>query len=201
MPDGSGSFAVETARIGPNAILQLSDPMGRLLGPAAFNRVLAGEPLPSGAEMVPEGRVARVHDRLWRLYPDQAATVSRLAGQGTARYIRDNRIPKAARLALRLLPKSWGERMLTRAIQQHAWTFCGSGRLELRRDRAGIHFMLHDNPLADTHAAPGHPCLWHQAVFAALFTAVLGVRYDCVEPTCRGCGGALCRFVLRRAGP
>jgi divinyl protochlorophyllide a 8-vinyl-reductase len=203
MPDGAFEAPVETeARIGPNAILQLAAPVEELLGPAVMAQLLGlcRVPLPTGLEMIPEESVARVHRVLWQHFPEQAREVSERAGRGTAQYIRRNRIPGAARMALRVVPRSLGERQLTRAIVDHAWTFCGSGRLTVTRQDRDIHFELEDNPLADSRNPPCHPCHWHAAVFEELFSSVLGGRYQCAETSCRGCGGALCRFVLRRGG-
>lgn len=202
MPDGvPAPVRIDEARIGPNAILQLVQPLEALFGAAVLPQILnlAGVQMPTGQEMIPEGDAACVHRLLWQLFPDQGARISHLAGQGTARYIRTNRIPAPARFVLRWLPRKLAEDMLLRAIEDHAWTFCGSGALEAERQGPQLHFVLHDNPLADHHHIPGHPCHWHSAVFAELFTLLLGVPYVCCEPTCRGCGGDVCRFVVTRA--
>lgn len=201
MPDGSfPADRTAGARIGPNAILQLADPMETLLGEDVMAQVLdlCRVPMPSGQVMIPEDDVGRVHRAIWQLFPTQAQELSERAGAGTARYIRTHRIPAPARLALRLLPRALGERALTHAIAAHAWTFCGSGTLETARRGAEVHFMLRDNPLADTDLHSPHTCHWHAAVFAELFSAVLGRPYFCEEVSCCGCGGDVCRFVVRR---
>jgi divinyl protochlorophyllide a 8-vinyl-reductase len=201
MPDGSMPVhAGSGARIGPNAILQLAGPLERMFDGAVMAQLLnlAQVPMPSGSEMVPEEDVQRVHHTLWQLFPDQARELSEEAGRGTARYITENRIPRFAQLVLRLMPRAIGERMLARAIAQHAWTFCGSGALDVQRRGREIHFVLENNPLAATGGPSHRSCHWHDAVFAELFSCVLGGRYSCEEASCRGCGGATCRFVLRR---
>ena len=199
MLDGSGSFdAYACARIGPNAILQLAAPVRTVLGAGTMDAILtaAHVAMPAGDEMIPETHVARVHETLWRMYPDQAREISIRAGKGTAGYIRRHRIPIPARIALRLMPRRLGERMLTRAIVAHAWTFCGSGMLAVKVEGAEVHFTLENNPLAASDV--DHPCHWHAAVFAELFSVVLGGAYYCTEVSCRGCGGLRCHFVLRR---
>lgn len=201
MPDGVPPPAsAKTARIGPNAILQLAAPLESLFGAAVMPQILnlARVPMPTGREMIPEGDAARVHRVMWQLFPEQGARISQLAGQGTAHYIRTHRIPKPARFALRWLPHGTAEDMLLRAIEKHAWTFCGSGQFEAERQGTELHFILHDNPLADDHPCPGHPCHWHSAVFAELFSTLLGAPYTCHETTCLGCGGDVCRFVVSR---
>jgi divinyl protochlorophyllide a 8-vinyl-reductase len=202
MPDGS-LFPLQTqdmGRIGPNAILQLQEPMDQMLGRGVMSEVLSmcGVPMPSGRDMIPETDVERVHHRIWQLFPEQAQVLSEQAGAQTARYIRKNRIPRPARMLLGLLPRGVGERLLTKAIADHAWTFCGSGRLSVMVEEGEIHFVICDNPLADRHGYPQHPCHWHTAVFAGLFSSVLGRDYHCREESCSGCGGDHCRFVVRR---
>lgn len=201
MPDGSHDFAQKTeALIGPNAILQLKVPADEILGAGVMGQLLdlCRVPLPTGDRMIEEDDVARVHHTLWQLFPDRAEAVSERAGQATAEYIRQNRIPRLARMALRIMPAPIGERMLTKAINDHAWTFCGSGALGTSRADGGVHFMIRDNPLADVQAQPQHPCYWHSAVFAGLFSRVLGKRYYCQEISCRAMGGDVCHFVVSR---
>lgn len=208
MPDGAAfAGADRQARIGPNSILQLAEPLKAQFDPSVLPQILdlARVSMPSGTEMIPEEDAARVHRIMWQLFPEQGPHISQLAGQGTARYIRASRIPRVAQLALRWLPRRFAENVLLQAIEKHAWTFCGSGEFEAERQGDELHFILHDNPLADVNHVPGHPCYWHSAVFAELFTLLLGARYTCAEATCRGCGGDVCRFVVAResedAGP
>ena len=132
MPDGSHPFAPQTdALIGPNAILQLQAPVEEILGQDVLAEVLdlCRVPLPTGDRMISEKGAARVHHTLWQLFPDLAKAVSDRAGRATADYIRQNRIPRVARLALRFLPTHMAEDMLTKAIANHAWTGCGAGAL------------------------------------------------------------------------
>jgi len=199
MPDGSRGIAAETeALIGPNAILQLKAPVDEILGAGVMAQLLdlCRVPMPTGDRMIEEQDVAQVHHTLWQLFPDRAQAVSERAGQGTANYIRKNRIPRLARLALRLMPAQMAERMLTKAIEDHAWTFCGSGALGTNREDGSIHFLIRENPLADAQAQPQHPCYWHRAVFAELFSSVLGKRYYCREVSCCAMGADVCHFVV-----
>ena len=193
----------DTPRIGPNAILQLEEPLDRMLGQGALARILklSRVCMPSGTEMVPQEDVGQVHHTMWRLFPQQAETLSDEAGAGTARYIAANRIPRIARILLRALPRVLAERLLTKAIADHAWTFCGSGVLDTRRERGEIHFMLRENPLADKLTQPPHRCIWHAAVFAELFSLILGRAYYCKEVSCCALGANLCHFVVSRTKP
>ena len=204
MPDDALSMPVNASgRIGPNAILQLAGPVESILGRDVMAQILdlSQVPMPSGDEMIPQEAVGRVHHTMWKLFPKQAAALSDRAGAGTARYIRANRIPKAARLLLRVLPRTLAERLLTKAILDHAWTFCGSGVLNTKREEGEIHFLLRDNPLADRATEPPHLCIWHAAVFAELFSLILGRRYYCKEVSCCALGADVCHFVVSRTAP
>ena len=130
--------------IGPNAILQLRDPVETVLGPDVMAELLhvCGVDMPTGQEMIPEQDVARVHQTLRRLFPDRSRHIAQLSGAATARYIRTHRIPPLARTLLRVLPHTIGERLLTRAILMHAWTFCGSGSITARRGRGESRLRL-----------------------------------------------------------
>ncbi len=201
MPDGSHLFEPQTeSLIGPNAILQLQAPVDEILGQGVLAQILdlCRVSMPTGDRMIAEEEAARVHHTLWQLFPDRAQAVSERAGHGTARYIRKNRIPRLARVALRVLPAAIAERMLTRAIEDHAWTFCGSGALGTMREDGAIHFVIRDNPLADRQAHPPHPCHWHQAVFAQLFSRLLGKTYYCREVSCCAMGAEVCHFIVSR---
>lgn len=198
MPDGAS--AIPAGRIGPNAVLQLAGPVENLLGQGAMARILDASdvPMPAGDQMIPQDAVGRVYHTMWKHFPKQAATLSQRAGAGTARYIRANRIPKAARLLLRMLPRSLSERLLSKAIVDHAWTFCGSGTLSTAREEGEIHFLLQENPLADRTIQPPHLCIWHAAVFAEIFSLILGRAYYCKEVACCALGADVCHFVVSR---
>ena len=203
MPDGSNVLHADSeALVGPNAILQLKNPMDVLLGHGVIAQVLdlCRVTMPSGDRMISQSEVGRVHHMLWQLFPDRAEAVSVVAGQGTARYIRANRIPRIARIALRLAPRAWAEKRLMHAIEDHAWTFCGSGALGGHIEDGDLHFLIRDNPLADPRAHPRHLCHWHAAVFAELFTRLLGKPYICREISCCAMGADVCHFVVSRAG-
>lgn len=199
MPDGSFQFEAE-GLIGPNAIIQLAGPVDRALGEGVMAQVLdlCQISMPCGNYMIPQEDVETVHHTLWQLFPSSARAISQEAGRATAHYIRANRIPRFARIALRLMPSVMAEKMLTKAIERHAWTFCGSGTLNTERDGHTATFLIKSNPLAEGHAHQRHHCLWHEAVFAELFSSLLGHRYTCVETTCCAYHGDLCRFTVTR---
>ena len=196
MPDG----ATHIGRIGPNAILQLEEPVRSLIGRDAMAAVLnrSHVDMPSGDDMIPEDSVRTVHLALAELYPERAPEVRTLSGTATGAYIRAHRIPNAAKWALRLLPTLIGERILTRAIVCHAWTFCGSGSVSARHVSGRVEISIRDNPLVDRNARNPLQCDWHEAVFRDLYASLLRRDYRVSETQCCGGGAKACRFSIER---
>ncbi len=167
--DGGQPLAAPGARIGPNAILQLLPVLDRLQGRAARDRLLRGIALPpADAGMWPEAACRAAHLAVWQGCGDRAGTLLAAAGQGTADYILAHRIPRPAQALIRALPAALGARLLTAAIARHAWTFVGSGRFAVL-SRRPLTLQISDNPLE----FPGKPCVWHAAVLARLFQALV----------------------------
>ena len=185
--------------IGPNAILQLLPVMVSRLGAARTHELLHLARLsavPDGSTMIPEAEAARLHQTIRTFEGQQADAILREAGERTADYILAHRIPKMAQAILKILPSAWAARILSRAITQHAWTFAGSGQF---RAVTPWHFEIDGNPLIAGQKAQHSLCIWHAAVFAGLYRALVSSDRECVEARCgavheTGC----CRFILRR---
>jgi len=166
--DGGFLLPEDTARIGPNAILQVVAVLDADLGRATRDRVMqaAGQAVPPpGSGMWPEAACRAVHQTVYRDLADLAPGLMTRAGTATADYILANRIPGPAKALIRLLPALLGARLLTAAIARHAWTFAGSGRFAVIK-HSPLMLEIADNPLG----GPGH---WHAAVFARLYQALV----------------------------
>lgn len=184
------------AVIGPNAVIQLGEALRDRLGGAAALRVFKA----SGCEhlldcppavMIDERIPARLFQQLWRELP--AATASSVAcdaGARTGRYILENRIPRPAHIALRMLPRSVASRLLLSAIEKNAWTFAGSGTC---RTATGMPATIEiaRNPLR----MPGG--VWHQAVFAQLFVSLVSSNADVQFIAVARASEHVCRFEIR----
>jgi divinyl protochlorophyllide a 8-vinyl-reductase len=189
------------AAIGPNAATQLLVALHLAVEPSTIERILAD----AGAEtwmadpphaMVDERRVAGLHKATRALLGrERSETVLREAGSLTADYLLEARIPHWARAILTALPASGSARVLTRAIQGHAWTFAGSGRFSSANDR-GLRYEIWSNPLCAGERAPKPVCVWHAAVFQRLFQALVSPAAHVVETHCRARGDDCCRFSL-----
>lgn len=186
----------EAARIGPNAVIQLGEAL-RAGGHEALGRTIyAAARCPDWfdsppAEMVGEDAVAALHRALWRIAPPPLArSLADEAGARTGAYILANRIPAPARLVLRALPAPLAARLLLQAISAHAWTFVGSGIFAQAGHRPTT-VLIARNPLA---IAPH--CVWHSAVFRALFRDLVHPRCAVTEVECCGRGAPACRFEI-----
>ena len=189
-----------SARIGPNAITQVQAALTERLGPevcrwvftrAGLVRHLADPP----TEMVPEEDVIRLHAELDRALPRADAThVGAEAGRRTAAYLLSARIPQAAQLGLRLLPKPTAAWLFTRAIARHAWTFGGSGHFSATRDAGGLVLLIADNPACRGTFTSEPRCHYFVETFRCLYAAVLGDPVQVVETGCEAAGAQACRF-------
>jgi divinyl protochlorophyllide a 8-vinyl-reductase len=190
-----------TARIGPNAILQLvpvlEDAAGRDV--TAHLLAMAGIfdlPDPE-AGLTDEVPAARLHQAMRLEIPDMAPMLAREAGWRTGDYILAHRIPAPAQMMLRLLPARLAVPVLSNAVAKHAWTFCGSGRFRLVSTWPGV-FEIADNPVVRGERSEVPLCHWHAAVFERLFSALCGARWRVRETRCCAQGHDACRFELHR---
>lgn len=191
---------VATARIGPNAILQLlpvlDDAIGVALRGALLHQAGVIAP-PQTSGMLPEDDVARLHHALRLFLPDRAAAIARAAGLATGDYILRHRIPRAAQWLIRALPSPLGARLLTAAIARHSWTFAGSGTFRVH-SRHPLILEIAGNPLAQPPAdAP--VCDWHAAVFERLYGQLVWRNVRVVELCCTAMGARACQFRITPA--
>jgi divinyl protochlorophyllide a 8-vinyl-reductase len=201
MDGGSISFP-RSARIGPNALLQLIRILDHFEGRALRDRIFAVAgvlPPPPDAGMWPEADCAAVHQTLRHELPDRAPGLLRLAGIATADYILAHRIPPLAQRLIRGLPGVIAAPILASAIARHAWTFAGSGRFAVER-WFPLTFRLEGNPLIAGEHAESPLCDWHAAVFERLFRRLIWPGAVVEEVECAGTGAPACRFVLRPRG-
>lgn len=189
------------ARIGPNAILQLVPVLEDAAGPDTTAHILAMAgifALPDpGAGLTEEAPAARLHQAMRLELPEVAPMLAREAGWRTGDYILEHRIPKGAQRLLRLMPARLSVPILARAVEKHAWTFCGSGAFRLVSTWP-VAFEIADNPVVRGERSDTPLCHWHAAVFERLFSTLCGARWRAVETECCAQGRPACRFILHR---
>jgi divinyl protochlorophyllide a 8-vinyl-reductase len=157
--------------VGPNAVIQLAAALAgesgeareRVFARAGFSRLLKRPP----DAMVDETIPARLFDALWRELPGgQASRIAHDAGRRTGTYVLENRIPKFARVLLRVLPGRISAPLLLKAIERNAWTFAGSGFCRVEVGKKPV-VTIAQNPIT----MPG--CVWHAGVFEVLFGSLV----------------------------
>jgi divinyl protochlorophyllide a 8-vinyl-reductase len=186
------------ARIGPNSVLQTMRALRELEAPDVARRVAAQaalpDPLPPG--MIPEAWfVSLVGTLRDALPPDRAEAVQRRAGRYTADYVGNNRIPRAFRGLLAVLPARASIPLLLAAFARHAWTFAGGGRFRVEGAFPGTIVLGGCPTCRDEHAGAIGGGAYYEAAFEGLLRlAAPGVRVT--EITCQARGAPACRFQI-----
>ena len=202
--------AAHSGRIGPNAITRVAEALPTVVGSGAtwklFERagLVAYLRQPPQA-MVDEREAARLHAELRAsLGLEQARDVALAAGRATADYLLANRIPLPVQRLLRVLPAGIAARVLTRAIERHAWTFAGSGRFTARVPLPAeaargtrLVYEIRGNPLVRGVAAEQPLCGFYEATFEQLLRVLVRRGAAVEETACEACGDDSCRFELR----
>ena len=196
------SGAAHAGRIGPNAVIRLVEALDAVESRAVTVKVFTAAGLEAyvGAPpqaMVPEGEVTVLHRRLRaEMGLTRAASVSWLAGLRTADYLLENRIPKPAQKALRMLPRRLAAFMLLKAIGSHAWTFAGSGRFSWRMGRV-LTLTFADCALCRADHAESPCCQYYGATFERLFRMLINADTVVRETACTATGAEACVFEVR----
>lgn len=130
-----------TAQIGPNALIQTVNAIRELadehqlltmLQRCQQENLLDAEP----TSMVDERLFAELTQAVTDvLGVPMAQSVLQRSGERTAAYLLQHRIPGPFQRLLHLLPRRLALRTLLIAINQHAWTFTGSGQFTYQLDK------------------------------------------------------------------
>jgi divinyl protochlorophyllide a 8-vinyl-reductase len=192
----------DSARIGPNAIIQTLAALRERVGAAATDELLRAAGL-SGyageepAAMVPEQDVTELYGALrGRLDEAEATACARLAGYKTADYVLANRIPRPAQFILRLLPPRLAAPVLLASITKHTWTFAGSGTVSVARG-AAPRIAIAGCPVCRGSHARTPLCSYYAASFEGLFRALVTRRAAVAEVACEASGAPSCVFEIR----
>ncbi|MGB9751428.1 bacteriochlorophyll 4-vinyl reductase [Roseiflexus castenholzii] len=191
-----------TGKIGPNAIIQtvaaLRDRLGDEAARATLVRGGAGD-LPDHLphELIDEREFhALVELLLEQIGEEQTNQVMARSGQLTSEYVFANRIPAFARLLLRLLPPSWGLRLLLPAMQRHTWTFAGSGVFAYDLTPTPS-ISITNGALFDTPAMAAAMCAYYRGAFEQMFQKLICSRATLHDLECQARGDRCCRYAIR----
>ncbi|MBE1236055.1 bacteriochlorophyll 4-vinyl reductase [Phaeovibrio sulfidiphilus] len=192
-----------SGRIGPNSVIQVRRALEALASPDDIRQVfekagLAGYLVALPEKMIPEGEVIALHRALREvLDPAVCEQVMRRAGETTAEYLLENRIPKSVSWLLKRLPPPLAARILLSAISRNAWTFTGTGRFSWK---AGSPWTLtiEDSPLArEAAGGSGASCVYYAATFETLFRVLVHPQSRVTEHACAARGDSACVFAVR----
>ncbi len=187
------------ARIGPNAIIQLGAAVASRRGEAArddlFRRAGLQRYLTALPEhMVDEAEVIALHRALRAsMQADEARDLFYEAGLLTGDYILAHRIPRAAQVVLKLLPRGLATRALTAAIGKHAWTFAGSGTFRAVSVRPLV-LEIANSPLCRGEVSGVPLCDYYAGTFTRLYRTLADPAADVRETACGAVQGGACRF-------
>lgn len=186
-------MSLVAGKVGPNAIIQLADVLADRLGlderaaalrAAGLAHYLARDP----ERMTDEREAAALHKVVQARQPHDWDELSWEAGERTAEYLLEHRIPRPAQWLLKRLPPAWSARILLRSIRAHAWTFAGSGAFSAWTQPGAIVIGIAHNPIA----MPS--CPWHRGVFTRLFGELVSPRILVCHDHCCANGEAACIF-------
>jgi divinyl protochlorophyllide a 8-vinyl-reductase len=185
-----------SAKIGPNAIIQPVAALRERYGEPEANAILerGGQAhlctqLPE--HMVEEGEFHTLARALLaELGPEPTHSLLYEAGERTASYLLQHRIPRPFQALVKRLPRSPGLRLLMWGIGQHAWTFVGSGQFR---------FVVQKTPTI--HLKVSYPSVPVVASFyGGTFTHLIQVLIDpqaTVQMSASDAAGTLdCRYKL-----
>lgn len=192
-------------RIGPNAILQCMVQLDAACGAAAGADLMRRAGLGAYVErppqqMVDEREVRALHETLRAVLGiGPARALGRAAGLATGDYLLKHRIPAVARVLLPRLPAGLAARLLLAAVSRHAWTFCGSGRFDVRPADGGRPLRVSlCGSATSVGAQSAEPlCDYFAATFERLFQSLVHPRTRVVETACMAMGAPSCEFEIR----
>ncbi|MFK8041997.1 bacteriochlorophyll 4-vinyl reductase [Congregibacter sp.] len=187
------------ARIGANSVLKLVPLLDDVLGETERNRLVLStglSELPKHEGMMAETPAAALHQAIRASHPTLAPALTKRAGERTAEYIMEQRIPAAALQVMLNLPPWLSAPLLASVIKKHAWTFAGSGTFSVR-SKDPLVFALKDNPVVRGEHSTVPLCHWHSAVFQRLFSTIVDSNLRCIETQCCATGADSCIFEIR----
>lgn len=201
VPQPVTADSVQQARIGPNAIIQTARVIDGTYGADRTRQTFlhAGldgyvDQLP--AAMVIESEFAALARAVVADYgADAAAEILTRAGEFTAGYLLENRIPRPVQTLLRLLPRRPALWLLLTAIRKNAWTFVGSGTFSYVLD-ATPRLLISESRLCCDETAGAAICHFYQGTFRRLLRTLVDRRTELREVECQARGAPCCTYRL-----
>jgi divinyl protochlorophyllide a 8-vinyl-reductase len=193
--------AVDRARIGPNAIIQVtgaaSDRFGEEFAEPLLFESTGYTMTAMPTAMVDERKAQALMGALVaRVGPGAAIPVLRDAGYRTADYLLANRIPRAAQWLIRHAPRRTGLWILLRAMLANSWTFAGSGQFRVISHGGWPELQFEDCAICREMESLHPMCDFYAGTFERLIRTLVAPDAEVHEVECLAQGDHLCRFVL-----
>jgi divinyl protochlorophyllide a 8-vinyl-reductase len=189
------------ALIGPNAIIQMVETLRAHWGDQETRKLLEAVGLGTYFDkpprnMVPQAEVAALHQKLYGAVDCQEfKRLSAEAGRRTGDYLLANRIPRPVQWVLKRLPDALAARVLSGAIQKHAWTFAGSGVFTYKA-QTPLLFSITGNPITAELRADIPICDYYAGTFERIFRVIVNDTWRAVETRCEANGAIACVFEI-----
>jgi divinyl protochlorophyllide a 8-vinyl-reductase len=189
-------------RIGPNAVIRTVEAVRERDGAGVAAGVLRSAGLERYASDAPAGMVPErdvvalfttMRERLGRI---EANASGRLAGERTAEYLLEHRIPRPVRVLLRLLPAPLAGPIVLRSILDHTWTFAGSATVGAIGGRPTT-ITIAGCPICRGARDEAPACGYYAATFERLFRRLVSRRATVTEVACEAMGAGRCAFEVR----
>ncbi len=199
----SAAGSDHVARIGPNAILQLTVALREREGEGTVAAVLHRAGLEDRVAgpvegLIPVAEVRALHVALQEVIgPQIARSLAAEAGRRTAAYLVGHRIPRLFQRLLARLPTRLRRPLLLAAIARHAWTFTGGGRFAiLPGSSPGL--SIEPCPLCPDSGRDGLGCVYYAATFEALLQSLVDPRTRVEPAACGATGSRRCELRIER---
>ncbi|MCF2872417.1 bacteriochlorophyll 4-vinyl reductase [Octadecabacter sp. G9-8] len=178
----------------PAVVLEMANAVNDVMGVDNLELALKEAQLfrmPSVTEPVREDKAARLHQTVRKLWPEDAAEISEIAGKAAAQRIIETQITVRAQAMLAKMPRATGAWLLAKTARQNAWTFAGGGDFIVESESR---FVLHSNPVVFGEVANGAVCQFHASLFEEMFRTLIHPRLVCKEVACQASGADACTF-------
>lgn len=192
-----GHASATEARIGPNALIQSVNALREqykeahirtILRQCGQEDLLESQPTTMVAEQAFADLVVALADQLG---VPEARQILWRAGQLTAGYLLQNRIPRPFQWLLRPLPDRPALQLLLLAVGKHAWTFAGSGQFT---------YVVGKIPQLTvvTHLYPGEAvCGFYGGTFDHLIHMLIAAQAQTQVTTTCYAGQTRCVYTIR----
>lgn len=167
------------------------------VGAAARDEAFASvglELMPGDNEMVPEAKVAALHEQIRESWPGADTQIFDEAGRVAAEMFVVSAVSPQARLLLQNMPFSMAAWLVGKSVRLNAAQFTGSGLFAIQTTSR---LAIYKNPLVGPRHPGARTCVFYAAFFEHLFQRLAHRDFTCSETSCCAEGSDHCTFQLK----